>query len=66
MSARLGLVWYWLGVGVAVALVVAAVLWNAWTFNQYLVAQRQIQSLAVVPAQAPAEAPATAPEATSD
>jgi hypothetical protein len=47
MSSRLGTVWYWLGVAVAVALILAAVLWNAWTFNQHSVAQRQLDSLGV-------------------
>ena len=47
MSARLGTVWYWLGVGVAIVLIAAAVLWNAWAFNQHRIAQRQLDSLGV-------------------
>jgi hypothetical protein len=63
MSARLGTVWYWLGVGIAAALVVAAVLWNAWTFNQYRVVQRQIESLGLDAA--PAGASGNGPTAGS-
>jgi len=49
MSTRLGTVWYWLGVGAAVALIAAAILWNAWTFNQHRIAQRQLDALGVDP-----------------
>ena len=50
MSVCRGIVWYWLGVGVVVTLVLAAVLWNAWTFNQHRNAQRQLDALGVDPA----------------
>jgi hypothetical protein len=64
MSARLGTVWYWLGIGVAVALVAAAFVWNAWTFNQHRVAQRQLDSLGVALDAAAADVPAPgSPEA---
>ncbi len=64
MSARLGTVCYWLGIGVAIALVAAAVLWNAWTFNQHRVAQRQLNSLGVDVSAAATENPAPgSPEA---
>lgn len=49
MSVRLGTVWYWLSVGVAVALIAAAILWNAWTFNQHRNAQRQLDAVSVDP-----------------
>ena len=64
MSARLATVWYWLGVSVAVVLVAAAVLWNAWTFNLQSMAQRQLDSLRVEATAGAAEAPAPgSPEA---
>ncbi len=47
MTARSGTVGYWLGVGIAVALIAAAMLWNAWTFNQHSRAQRQLDALNV-------------------
>ena len=59
MSARPGTVWYWLGVGVAVALIAAAVLWNAWTFNQHRIAQRQLDSLGVDLSASAADNPAS-------
>ncbi len=64
MSARFGTVWYWLGIGAAVALVAAAILWNAWTFNQHRIAQRQLDSLGAALDAAAGEAPAPgSPEA---
>ena len=58
MSARLVSVWYWLGAGVAVVLVAAALLWNAWTFSQYSSAQRQLDILGVDLTTAAGERPA--------
>ena len=50
MSARFGTVWYWLGISVAVALIAAAIGWNAWTFNQHRIAQGKLDALGVDPA----------------
>ena len=64
MSARLGTVWYWLSVGVAVALVLVAMGWNAWTFSQHSSAQRQLDSSGVDLTVASGERPAPgSPEA---
>ena len=49
MYTRSGTVCYWLSIGVAVVLIAAALLWNAWTFNQRGVAQRQLDALGVDP-----------------
>ena len=59
MSARFGTVWYWLGISVAVALIAAAIGWNAWTFNQHRIAQGQLDALGVDPAVVAENQPAT-------
>ncbi len=66
MSARLGTVWYWLGVGVAIALVAAAVLWNAWTFNQHRMAQQRLGSLGVALTAANGDDPAPGSPAAAE
>lgn len=49
MSFHLRTVSYWFGLAAAVILVTIAVLWNAWTFNQYGNVQQQIASISVGP-----------------
>lgn len=49
MPRRPGTVAYWTGAGIGVMLVATALLWNAWTFNQHSVAQRQLDALGVDP-----------------
>ncbi len=63
MSARLGTLWYWLSVAVAAVLILSAILWNAWTFNQYRMTQRQIDSLGIDANVAVDEPAAGSPEA---
>lgn len=58
MTARLGTIWYWLAVGIAVALITVAVVWNGWTFSQHAKAQRQLDSLGVDVSAAAAAPPA--------
>ena len=66
MPARLGKISRWLGSAVAGALVVAAILWNAWTFSQYSAAKRQLDALQLEAIAAPVEPPALDPAAAAE
>ena len=57
MSLRSGTVFYWFCIGVAALLVLVAVLWNGWTFNQYSRAQGQLNALGVDVSESPAAEP---------
>jgi len=64
MSLRSGTVFYWFCIGVAALLVLVAVLWNGWTFNQHSRAQGQLNALGVDVSESPVADPAPgSPEA---